>query len=264
MKAMASSTGTREPDAACLAAVDLARAAAEETAGVIGVGEYLGAEAEDVRVATHFFACPHPGYRGWRWSVTVARASRARAVTVDEVVLLPGEGALQAKPWLPWAERIQPRDVTPGVLLPSSDNDPRLDPGYTGSEAAANAEAAETSLVRTVVAELGLGRERVLSAEGREEAAERWLLGEGGPDNLLSKLAPDVCETCGFFVRLQGSLGTLFGVCANAFSVSDGTVVSVDHGCGAHSRVQADEQLDEPPAPVWDTIEWDAPISLFD
>jgi hypothetical protein len=56
----------------------------------------------------------------------------------------------------------------------------------------------------------------------------------------------------------------LFGVCANAFSVSDGTVVSVDHGCGAHSIVHTDDQADELPAPVWDTIEWDAPISLFD
>ena len=45
-------------------------------------------------MVTHFFACPHPGYQGWRWSVTVARASRAKVVTVDEVVLLPGEGAL--------------------------------------------------------------------------------------------------------------------------------------------------------------------------
>ena len=90
----ASSTRTIKPDAACLAAVDLARDAAEETAGAMGVGEHLGAQAEDDRVVTHFFACPHPGYQGWRWSVTVARASRAKVVTVDEVVLLPGEGSL--------------------------------------------------------------------------------------------------------------------------------------------------------------------------
>lgn len=261
---MPSSTPTTQPDAACLAAVDLARAAAEEAAGAIGVGDYLGAQGEDIRVVSHFFGCPHPGYRGWRWSVTVARAARARAVTVDEVVLMPGEGALQGKPWVPWAERIQPGDVTPGVLLPSTDDDPRLEPGYTVGEDAAKSEPAETSLVRTVVAELGLGRERVLSAEGRDEAAERWLAGEAGPNNLLSRLAPDVCETCGFFVRLRGGLGTLFGVCANAFSVSDGTVVSVDHGCGAHSNVQPDEQMDQLPPPVWDTIEWDTPISLFD
>jgi len=261
---MAASTSTTKPDVACLAAVDLARAAAEETAGVMGVGEYLGAQAEDTRVVTHFFACPHPGYRGWRWSVTVVRAARSRVVTINEVVLLPGEGALQAKAWVPWAERIQPRDVTPGVLMPSSGDDPRLEPGFTGGADAANPDPAEMSLIRSVVAELGLGRERVLSAEGRDEAAQRWLAGEGGPDNSLSRLAPDVCETCGFFVRLQGSLGTLFGVCANAFSVSEGTVVSVDHGCGAHSNVLADERPDGPPPPIWDTIEWDAPISLFD
>ena len=261
---MASSTSTAQPDAACLAAVDLARAAAEETAGVIGVGDYLGAEADDIRVVSHFLACPHPGYRGWRWSVTVARAARARAVTVDEVVLLPGEGALQAKPWVPWAERIQPKDVTPGVLLPTTYDDPRLEPGYSGGEDVANYEPAELSVVRAVVAELGLGRERVLSAEGRQEATERWLAGDSGPDNLLSRLAPDACETCGFFVRLQGSLGTMFGACANAFSVSDGMVVSVDHGCGAHSSAQAEDQIAEPPPPVWDTIEWETPISLFD
>jgi hypothetical protein len=261
---MASSAGTTKPDETCLAAVDLARAAAEETSGVIGVGDYLGAQAEDTRVVSHFFACPHPGYRGWRWSVTVARAARSRAVTIDEIVLLPGEEALLVAPWVPWVERIQPRDVTPGVLLPSSGDDPRLEPGYTGGEDATNHDPAEMSVIRSVVAELGLGRERVLSAEGRDEAAERWATGEGGPDNLLSRLAPDVCETCGFFVRLQGGLGVLFGVCANAFSVSEGTVVSVDHGCGAHSNVLADERSEELPPPIWDTIEWDAPISLFD
>ena len=145
---MTASTGTTKPDAACLAAVDLARAAAEETAGVMGVGEYLGAQAEDTREVSHFFACPHPGYRGWRWSVTIVRAARARVVTINEVVLLPGEGALQAKAWVPWLERIQPRDVTPGVLLPSSGDDPRLEPGYTGGEDAANSDPAELSLIR--------------------------------------------------------------------------------------------------------------------
>jgi hypothetical protein len=103
----------------------------------------------------------------------------------------------------------------------------------------------------------------VLSPEGRDEAAERWHAGVGGPDSPIAQLAPDVCETCGFFVRLQGQLGTVFGVCANAYSASDGHVVSVDHGCGAHSSVVG-ERPEEPPAPVWETIEWDPPLSLFD
>jgi len=251
-------------DPQCADAVDLAREAAAEVAGVMGLSDYLGCRADDDRVVSHLFACPHPGYRGWRWSVTVARASRSKTVTVDEVVLLPGDGALLAASWLPWAERIQPGDVTPGLLMPSPIDDPRLEPGYTDGEHAADADPTEQSTIRTVIAEFGLGRERVLSQFGRDEATERWLAGDGGPDNQMTRLAPGVCETCGFFVRLQGSLGDLFGACANAFSPSDGSVVSVDHGCGAHSSVVTEERTDELPAPAWETIEWDEPISLFD
>lgn len=261
---MATSTRTFKPDAICLEAVEPAHAAAVETAGVMGVGDHLGTHADGDRVLSHFFSCPHPGYQGWVWSVTVARASRAKVVTIDEVVLLPGPEALVSPVWVPWAERIQPGDVTPGLLMPTTGDDPRLEPGYTGGERAAEADAAELSLERSVVAELGLGRERVLSLYGQDEAVERWLGGEGGPDNQMSKLAPGVCETCGFFVRLRGNLGTLFGACTNAYSPSDSSVVSVDHGCGAHSNVPGDERAEELPAPAWETIEWDAPIPLFD
>ena len=260
---MPSSPRTAKIDVLCEAAVELAREAAFEAAGAMGVGEHLGCRAEGERVVSHLFACPHPGYRGWQWSVTVARASRAKAVTVNEVVLLPGEGALLSSSWLPWTDRIQPGDVTPGVLMPSPDEDPRLEPGYTGGEQAGDPDPAEDSLVRTVVAELGLGRERVLSFVGRQEAIERWLAGPGGPDNEMTRLAPEVCETCGFFVRLQASMGLLFGACTNAYSASDGSVVSIDHGCGAHSSIAA-QKRDELPGPVWETIQWDEPTSLFD
>ncbi|HKH56514.1 MAG TPA: DUF3027 domain-containing protein [Propionibacteriaceae bacterium] len=260
---MPSSPRTAKIDVLCEAAVELARQAALEAAGAMGVGEHLGCRAEGERVVSHLFACPHPGYRGWQWSVTVARASRAKAVTVNEVVLLPGEGALLSSSWLPWTDRIQPGDVTPGVLMPSPDEDPRLEPGYTGGEQAGDPDPAEDSLVRTVVAELGLGRERVLSFVGRQEAIERWLAGPGGPDNEMTRLAPEVCETCGFFVRLQANMGVLFGACTNAYSPSDGSVVSIDHGCGAHSSIAA-QKRDELPGPVWETIQWDEPTSLFD
>jgi hypothetical protein len=260
---MPSSPRTAKIDVLCEAAVELARVAALEAAGAMGVGEHLGCRSEGERVVSHLFACPHPGYRGWQWSVTVARASRAKAVTVNEVVLLPGEGALLSSSWLPWTDRIQPGDVTPGVLMPSPDEDPRLEPGYTGGEQAGDPHPAEDSLVRTVVAELGLGRERVLSFVGRQEAIERWLAGPGGPDNEMTRLAPEVCETCGFFVRLQASMGVLFGACTNAYSPSDGSVVSIDHGCGAHSSIAAHKR-DELPGPVWETIQWDEPTSLFD
>lgn len=252
-----------ELDAACADAVDLARAAAERRADVMGVGEYQGVQAEDTRVATHYFTVDHPGYPGWRWAVTVARASRAKAVTVDEVCMLPGEGALLAPAWVPWSERIEAGDVSPGVLMPTADNDPRLEPGYTGGEAAADDDPAERAQLRGVALELGLGRERVLSEEGRDQAAERWLDGAGGPHNAMTRQAPGPCVDCGYFVRLSGSLGRLFGVCANQFSPQDGAVVSFDHGCGAHSDVVEESRGVELALPVWDTISVDE-LVLFD
>lgn len=249
-------------DAVTAAAVELARAAAIEQAGDFGVGEHVGVVAESERVVTHLFDCPHPGYRGWHWAVTMVRALRARIPTVNEVVLIPGEDALQAPHWTPWAERLRPGDVMPGTLLPTPDNDPRLEPGFTGGEDAADADPAEWSQTRAVVAELGLGRERVLSAEGRGEAAERWLAGEAGPDDAFSKHAPAPCATCGYFVRLGGGMGRLFGACTNEFSPFDARIVSVDHGCGGHSDVVADERGIELGLPVFDTISVDT--NLFD
>ncbi|MGB7961743.1 MAG: DUF3027 domain-containing protein [Propionicimonas sp.] len=253
---------TIELDAACAGAVDLAKAAAVRRAGVFEVGDHVGVDANDTRVATHYFTCNHPGYPGWRWAVTVVRASRARVVTISEVNLVPAEGALLAQPWVPWSERIGAGDITPGAMLPTPSDDVRLEPGFTGGEGAVDADPADWSQLRAVIAELGLGRERVLSPEGRDLAAERWLAGDGGPDNAMTQQAPALCETCGYFIALGGSLGRLFGACANEFSPSDGRLVSRDHGCGGHSDVPEPASGIDLGLPVWDTIsvdEW-----LFD
>lgn len=248
-------------DKACAEAVDLARETAEARAGVIGVGDHLGVVADDVRVATHLFACTHPGYPGWTWQVTVARASRAKAVTVSEATLIPGDGSLLAPRWVPWSERIGAGDLSPGVLMPTPDDDPRVEPGFTAADLPPDADPAEWSATRVVVAELGLGRERVLSPAGRDEAVERWLDGPGGPETAMANQAPAQCETCAYFVALSGPIGRMFGVCANQYTPSDGRVVSRDHGCGAHSDVTEPRSAEQPAAPLWDTITVDA--SLF-
>ncbi len=253
---------TDEIDQICLDAVEQAREAAIARAGTIGVGDHLGVQAEAQRVVTHLFACTHPGYPGWRWSVTVARAARARVATISEVTLLPGEGSLLAPPWVPWADRVGPQDLTPGVIAPSPVDDVRLEPGYTGGEDAADTDPAEASQTRVLVAELGLGRERVLSPIGRDQAAERWLNGPGGPDTAMANQAPATCATCGFRISLAGSLSRLFGVCANELSPSDGAVVSLDHGCGGHSDVPEPSRGVDLPLPIWDTVTADE--GLFD
>lgn len=249
-------------DKVTMAAVDLARDAAVEAAEDFGVGDYLGALAEDARVVTHFFACPHPGYVGWQWAVTLVRAARAKDPTVNEVVLLPGEHALRAPQWVPWSERLGPGDVAPGTLLPTPDNDPRLEPGYTGAELQPDEDPAEWALTRSIASEMGLGRERVLSPAGKRMAAERWLAGESGPDEPSSRQAPAPCLSCGYWVRLTGQLGRMFGVCTNEYSPFDARATSTDHGCGGHSDVVADERPARLPTPVYDTLKMDQ--SLFD
>lgn len=241
-------------DAVGVQAVDAAREALLEAVDATDIGEHLGHRAEAERVVTHYFECLRAGYSGWRWAVTVARAPRQKAVTVDEVVLLPGDGSIVAPVWVPWRERIQPGDLSPGDLLPTEEDDPRLVPGYTAGD-----EVVDQDTVKEVGDELGLGRRRVLSVEGRELAAQRWYDGSHGPGAPIAASAPAACGTCGFLVRLDGPLSRLFGVCANAFANDDGRVVSLDHGCGAHSEAQlAKKNLPAPlPEPVLDTLTWD-------
>jgi hypothetical protein len=235
-------------------AVDAAREALLQSVDAAHVGDHLGHQAEDERVTTHFFSCRQPGYSGWRWAVTLARAPRQRSVTVDEIVLIPGDEAIVAPEWLPWRERIQPGDLGPGDLLPAEEDDARLVPGYTAGD-----DVVDQDSVREVADELGLGRTRVLSLEGRDLAAQRWYDGSHGPEAPIAQSAPGNCASCGFLVRLAGPLSRVFGVCANAYANDDGRVVSLDHGCGAHSEAQLHKRnLPQPlPEPVLDTLTWD-------
>ncbi|MFH9673497.1 DUF3027 domain-containing protein [Streptomyces sp. NPDC017405] len=273
----AATTRSRTPDRLCAEAVDLARAAAEEAAAPGVVGEHAGLVSEGDRVVTHFFECKELGYRGWRWAVTVARASRAKTVTLDEVVLLPGSDALLAPEWVPWSERLRPGDLGPGDLLPTDQDDLRLEPGYTGEEEPppnspvsdemrelAEAEDADVTpgtpatqpapsrgTIASVAEELGLRRARVLSRYGLRVAADRWE-DAFGPKTAMAQAAPATCVSCGFLARIGGSLGQAFGVCANEFSPADGRVVSLAYGCGGHSEAAVMPKPPQPAPPVID------------
>lgn len=247
----------RDPraDAVCADAVDVARDALLEVVPAGDVGEHEGARAEGDRLVTHVFASTQRGYQGWRWSVTVTRASRQRAVTVNEIVLLPGDEAIVAPAWTPYKDRIAPGDLSPGDLLPPEEDDPRLVPGFFAGDPATE-PLVDRSSVRPVADEVGLGRPWVLSLEGREAAADRWHDGEAGPDVPLAKQAPARCRDCGFLVRLAGPLSGLFGVCANGQANDDGRVVAHDHGCGAHSAARLSRAAGPtgPPPTVFDTV----------
>jgi len=302
---------SKEPDEACAQAVDLARGAAEEMAGADRVGEHLGVTADGDRLVTHRFRCLDPAYRGWCWAVTVTRASRAKNVTVDESVLVPGDEAILAPDWVPWRERVLPGDLGVGDLLPAPPDDARLVPAASlegddgvadwgetawampgtepedlvpvpsadpladvpddlaeGLESTADSATDLTGAAAVVVATGAEGtaaggiedrppRARVLSAIGRDDTALRWYTSEHGPKTPLASAAPGLCSGCGFFVRLGGPLGRVFGVCANEYAPDDGRVVSLDHGCGAHSEGVTAATADQSLRPVIDELGYD-------
>ena len=254
---------TREPDQACAEAVDLARAAVTDGVGTGPVGEHLEAQAEGERIVTHLFACEDPAYSGWRWAVTVVRAPRAKAVTVREIVLLPGPASLLAPDWVPWQDRLRPGDLGVGDLLPAPPDDERLAPLVVleGDDAVTDwYPGGEEGDPGDPAGPFGLpvpGRARVLSAAGRESASARWYTSEHGPRSPLAHAAPAHCGSCGFFLPLSGELGSLFGACANAYAPDDGRVVSADHGCGAHSEAVAWQATGRSIAPVIDEFGYD-------
>jgi hypothetical protein len=228
-------------------AVELAREAAQSIAEAGTVGDHLEMVLEEERLATHYFACTATAYPGWRWAVTVARVPRSRVVTVSETNLVPGEGSLLSPAWVPYADRLAPGDIGPGDVTPKVEDDPFLEAGFeaTGDE----------DVDALAQFELGLGRPRVLSAEGRDAAAQRWYDGESGPSTPVAQKAPAPCSTCGYFLPMAGALRSFFGVCANAWSPSDGRVVSLDHGCGAHSEVDLEQPEPEVvPPPILDDL----------
>ena len=214
-----------------MSTLELARSAAIADAGN---PELVGADVsveidDDGRVETYLFEAILAGYKGWRWCVTIAIVDKKSEPTICDVVVLPGPDALLAPEWVAYRDRIQPGDVGVGDIVPSSLDDTRLVPSV-------HSLIADEDLDAMQVFDLGLGRARVMSIEGRDQASKRWYESDRGPQSPIAQAAPKPCSSCAFFLPIAGSLRSSFGVCANAISPEDARVVSVDHGCGAHSE----------------------------
>lgn len=218
---------------------DRAREALLEVADAAAhVGDFLDSVTIDDVTVVHF-ASTHPGYPGWHWSVAII--GEGASATINELWMEPGDGALRVPEWRPWSERVQPGDLGAGDVVETRLDDPRLEPGY------AHVDEEEAIAPQW---EIGLGRERVLSVEGLADAADRWRSGDHGPDAQIARLADYPCSTCGWLLPIGGVLGQAFGVCAHEISPSDGHIVALDHGCGAHSAVR----VEAAPVPVTDLI----------
>lgn len=96
---------TSTPDELASAARELALAALHEVTAPSTVGPAAGHTVEESGALSLRFENRLPGYPGWYWTVSVAQVE-GEEPTVLEVELMPGDGALLAPDWVPWAERL--------------------------------------------------------------------------------------------------------------------------------------------------------------
>ena len=141
---------------------DLARSAAiEDAVKSEYVGSLVSVDSDGDHVATYLFEAALPGYRGWRWAVTVTKVDSDSPATACDVVLLPGVDALLAPEWIPYSDRITPEDVVAGTIVPTAADDARLVPG-------SSVLPQDEELDIQDIFELGGTRLRVISSQGRD------------------------------------------------------------------------------------------------
>ncbi|KHK98613.1 primase [Microbacterium mangrovi] len=98
-------TSTPDSDALAVAAHDVALAALHEITTPASVGEAAGYGVEADGTVSLRFVNRLPGYPGWFWTVSIGQVEDAEP-TVLEAELLPGDDALLAPDWVPWADRL--------------------------------------------------------------------------------------------------------------------------------------------------------------
>ena len=131
------------------AAKDVALQGVQEIAPAHAIGLVHHVRAEEERLSTHLFECTLPGYRGWFWFATLSRAPRSRVATICEVGLLPGDDALIAPDWVPWADRVRPEDLQENAVEENADfaEDTEAEESAESVESAENESAENESAV---------------------------------------------------------------------------------------------------------------------
>lgn len=109
-------------DERLIGAHDLALAALHEITPASTVGPAAGYTAEDDGAVSLRFHTRLAGYPGWFWTVSVAVVDDSEP-TVLEVELLPGDGALLAPDWVPWATRLAEYQAAQAAAAVDDDSD---------------------------------------------------------------------------------------------------------------------------------------------
>lgn len=150
---------TSKVDEILAAAKDVALQGVQEIAPAHAIGLVHHVRAEEERLSTHLFECTLPGYRGWFWFATLSRAPRSRVATICEVGLLPGDDALIAPDWVPWADRVRPEDLEENAAQENAES-------AEATEAEESAESGEPAENKTAENESAV--EEIAEAESAE------------------------------------------------------------------------------------------------
>ena len=151
---------TSKVDEILAAAKDVALQGVQEIAPAHAIGLVHHVRAEEERLSTHLFECTLPGYRGWFWFATLSRAPRSRVATICEVGLLPGDDALIAPDWVPWADRVRPEDL--------EENAAQENAGSDAEESAESGEPVENNSAENETAQNASAAEETAEAESAE------------------------------------------------------------------------------------------------
>lgn len=144
---------TSKVDEILAAAKDVALQGVQEIAPAHAIGLVHHVRAEEERLSTHLFECTLPGYRGWFWFATLSRAPRSRVATICEVGLLPGDDALIAPDWVPWADRVRPEDLEENSAQENAESAETAEAEESAEPAENKAEENESAVEETAEAE---------------------------------------------------------------------------------------------------------------
>lgn len=144
---------TSKVDEILAAAKDVALQGVQEIAPAHAIGLVHHVRAEEERLSTHLFECTLPGYRGWFWFATLSRAPRSRVATICEVGLLPGDDALIAPDWVPWADRVRPEDLEENTEQENAESAETAEAEESAEPAENKAEKNESAVEETAEAE---------------------------------------------------------------------------------------------------------------
>ena len=144
---------TSKVDEILAVAKDVALQGVQEIAPAHAIGLVHHVRAEEERLSTHLFECTLPGYRGWFWFATLSRAPRSRVATICEVGLLPGDDALIAPDWVPWADRVRPEDLEENAEQENAESAETAEAEESAEPAENKAEENESAVEETAEAE---------------------------------------------------------------------------------------------------------------